>query len=144
MPVHRQTGPVNQERALPVAVGLDTFMVVLFVAIGRRTHDESGAFTAVVETALPFLIGLATAWLIVRAWRRPTHLLTGLAVWPIVVLLGMVVRQQVFDEGTATSFVVVATLFLGASIVGWRLLYRLYRRRRPALGPDQVRRPART
>ncbi len=100
------------------------FSVVVFVTIGRRNHDESGAFTAVLETAAPFLIGLAVAWLIVKAWRRPTRVMTGLLVWPITVLVGMIVRNLVFDDGTAASFVVVATLFLGACFVGWRVVHR--------------------
>lgn len=119
---------------LPFAIGLDVFVVVLFVAIGRRNHDESGAFTAVVETALPFLIGLAVGWLAVRAWRRPTRVLTGVAVWPVTVLVGMIVRNLVFDRGTATSFVVVATVFLGVFLVGWRAGFRLVGRRRQSSG----------
>jgi hypothetical protein len=58
-------------------------------------------------------------------WRRPTSLLTGLIVWPVTILVGMVVRNLVFDRGTATSFVVVATLFVGLFLVGWRAALRL-------------------
>jgi hypothetical protein len=32
----------------------------------------------------------------------------------------MVLRNLVFDNGTATSFVLVASIFLGTFIVGWR------------------------
>jgi hypothetical protein len=121
---------MNSRDRLPLAIGLDVFVVVLFVAIGRRSHGESGAFAYVIETAAPFLIGLAVAWIAVRVWKRPTHLLTGVAIWPITVLVGMVVRNLVFDRGTAASFVVVATLFLGACLVGWRALLRLIDQRR--------------
>lgn len=115
---------------LPLAIGLDVFVVVLFVAIGRRNHGESGALASVIETAAPFLIGLAVAWIAVRVWRQPVQLLTGVAIWPITVLVGMVVRNLVFDRGTAASFVVVATLFLGACLVGWRAVLRLIDQRR--------------
>lgn len=132
-----QTRPVANDRSasvtdrrLGVAVGLDTFTVVLFVAIGRRNHDESDAVVALIETAAPFLIGLATAWVVVRAWRRPTRVVTGLAIWPVTVLVGMVVRNLVFDDGTAAPFVVVATVFLGACLVGWRLAAGAIERRR--------------
>jgi hypothetical protein len=111
---------MHTDRRLELAIGLDVFVVVLFVAIGRRTHEEGSAFTGVLKTALPFLIGLAIAWGAVRAWKRPAAVLTGLAIWPITVLAGMVIRRSVFDGGTAPSFVVVATLFLGAFLVGWR------------------------
>ncbi len=115
---------------LPLAIGLDVFVVVLFVAIGRRSHDESGAFTAVVETTLPFLIGLGAGWFLARAWRRPTKVLTGVMIWPVTLLVGMIVRNLVFDRGTAASFVAVATVFLGLFLVGWRVAFRLLEQRR--------------
>lgn len=118
------------DRRLATAIGLDVFVVVLFVAIGRRNHDESSAFVDVIETGAPFLIGLAVAWLAMRAWRRPTMLLTGIAVWPITVLVGMIARRTLFDRGTATSFVVVATVFLGVFLVGWRAAAGALDRRR--------------
>ena len=52
---------MRADRRLELAIGLDVFVVVLFVAIGRRTHEEGSAFTGVLKTALPFLIGLAIA-----------------------------------------------------------------------------------
>jgi hypothetical protein len=126
----RPTPTPPSNRDLGLGVGLDVFSVVVFVAIGRRNHDESGAFTGVLETAAPFLIGLAIAWLIVRAWRRPTKVTTGVLIWPITVLVGMIVRNLVFDDGTATSFVIVATVFLGACLVGWRAALKAITARR--------------
>ncbi len=134
----RQTGSVGQENRLPVAIGLDVFFVVLFSALGRRTHDEGGAFVDVIETAAPFLIGLAIAWVLLRVWRRPTAVPIGLAVWPITLLVGMIVRRTVFDRGTATAFVVVATLFIGACLVGWRLALSAWERRQ-TVGTRSVR-----
>ncbi|NNE11610.1 MAG: DUF3054 domain-containing protein [Ilumatobacter sp.] len=121
------------DRRLAVGVGSDVFVVVAFVAIGRRNHDEQPGLTGVLDTAAPFLIALAVAWLIVRAWRGPTTVVTGVALWPVTVAAGMILRRTVFDGGTAAAFVVVATLFLGAGLVGWRLLWRaIERRREPA------------
>lgn len=119
------------DRRLATAIGLDVFVVILFVAIGRRNHDESSAFVDVIKTGAPFLIGLAAAWLAVRAWKRPTALLTGVAIWPATVLVGMIARRTLFDRGTATSFVVVATVFLGVFLVGWRGAARAVDTRRP-------------
>ncbi len=118
------------DRRLATAIGLDVFVVILFVAIGRRNHDESSAFVDVIKTGAPFLIGLAVGWLVVRAWRRPTALLTGVAIWPVTVLVGMIARRTLFDRGTATSFVVVATVFLGVFLVGWRVAAGALDRRR--------------
>jgi Protein of unknown function (DUF3054) len=111
----------TDRRIVLLAAGLDGVSVIVFVAVGRRSHDEGSALRGIVETALPFLIGLAVAWLAARAWKRPLSMLTGLLVWPITVLVGMVARRTLFDNGTATSFVIVATVFLGACFLGWRL-----------------------
>lgn len=113
-----------------MAVGFDTGLVVAFVAIGRRNHDEDPGVLGLLSTAAPFLIGLVAAWLIVRAWNQPTLLRTGLMIWPITVAVGMVVRQIVGD-GTALSFVIVATLFVGATLVGWRAVFEAIANRRP-------------
>lgn len=125
---------MNPDRRLAAAVGLDVFSIVLFVAIGRRNHDEEPGLVGVLETAAPFLIGLAIAWLIMRAWRRPTSVVTGLGVWPVTILVGMIVRNTIFDEGTATSFVIVATLFVGACLIGWRSAWRAIERRHRTAG----------
>ena len=131
---------MDSDRRIATAVGLDVFVVILFVAIGRREHEQSSAFTDVLETGAPFLIGLAVAWLVTRAWRRPTTLPIGLAVWPITVLVGMIVRRTLFDRGTATAFVIVATLFLGAGLVAWRAGWRLIERRRQSSGGSLIAR----
>ncbi len=112
-----------------VAAALDVASVVVFVAIGRRSHDEGNAVTGIIETAAPFLIGLTAAWLIVRAWRWPMAIPTGVAAWPITVLIGMLCRSLIFGDGTAASFVLVATVFLGVCFVGWRIAARAIARR---------------
>jgi hypothetical protein len=32
----------------------------------------------------------------------------------------MVLRNYLFDRGTAPAFIIVATMFLGATMLGWR------------------------
>ena len=117
------------DRRLPLALGLDTFSVVLFVAVGRREHDRDSAIAGLIATAAPFLIALAVAWLVLRAWRRPTEWRIGVGICAITVAAGMVLRHLVFGDGTATSFVIVTTLFLTLFLVGWRLAYTLAERR---------------
>jgi hypothetical protein len=120
------------DRRVPLAVGIDVFSVTLFVAIGRREHERDTAIAGLIDTAAPFLIALALAWLVLRAWQRPTELRTGVGVWAVVVIAGMLMRNLVFDDGTATSFVIVATLFLGFFLVGWRAAFAVIDRRRSA------------
>ncbi|PSL01348.1 Protein of unknown function (DUF3054) [Haloactinopolyspora alba] len=105
-----------------VAALVDVLLVVAFVLLGRRTHEGVGDLAGIATTAWPFLTGLASGWLAARAWRRPRSVLpTGVTVWAATVLVGMLLRA-VSGQGTAPSFVVVATVVLGVFLIGWRLL----------------------
>lgn len=110
------------DRRTPLAAGLDTAAVVLFVAIGRREHERDSAIAGLVDTAAPFLIALALTWLALRVWRSPLGWRTGVGVWAGTLVVGMVLRNLAFGDGTATPFVVVAAAFLAASLIGWRVI----------------------
>lgn len=126
----RAAGTMSPRRALRAAA-FDVVAVIVFVAAGRRSHDEGGnAFVETAEVAAPFLIALAVAWLALRAWRRSEALRTGAAIWVVTVAAGMLLRRTVFDRGTAASFVVVATLVTGALLLGWRAAQLAVARRR--------------
>lgn len=118
---------LNTTRRASIAAALDVAIVVAFVAIGRRSHDEGEAVAGIARVAAPFLIGLGAAWLAAHAWKAPTSFRTGLIVWPVTVAVGMLLRRFVFDDSTALSFIIVATIFNGLLLVGWRALYRLRR-----------------
>ncbi len=123
------------DRRLQLALGIDVFSVTLFVAIGRREHERDSAIAGFIGTAAPFLIALAIAWLVLRAWRRPTDWRTGVGVWAITLVAGMLLRNLVFGDGTATAFIIVAAAFLALFLVGWRLAYGLFDRRRQGTLP---------
>jgi hypothetical protein len=110
---------------LGLAAALDVASVVVFVAVGRRTHDQDPGLAGVFATAAPFLLALAVGWLVARAWFAPMSLHTGVIVWAVTVVGGMLLRNLVFGDGTASSFVVVATLFTAACLIGWRLVSRI-------------------
>lgn len=115
------------------AVAADIACVIVFVAIGRRQHGEESALRGIVQTAGPFLIALGVAWLAVG--RRPVsgaELRSGLPIWAGTVVVGMVLRRTLFDSGTASAFVIVATVFLAATMLGWRALATVAVRRRTA------------
>ena len=44
-------------------------------------------------------------------------------IWVVTVALGMVLRNLVFDRGTAASFIIVTSVFTFVLLFGWRLLY---------------------
>ncbi|HUF97335.1 MAG TPA: DUF3054 domain-containing protein [Ilumatobacter sp.] len=108
--------------AVALAIVLDVAVVVIFVAIGRREHEEGAAASDFVTTAAPFLFGLLAGWIASRAWRSPLHFGAGVAIWAATIIVGMFTRKVVFDDGIAFAFIVVATLFLGVGLTGWRAL----------------------
>ena len=110
---------------------LDAALIFLFAAIGRRNHGEGGALLAVAGTAWPFLAGMAACWLIsLTAFHRaPLSVRDAIPLWLGTVAIGMVLRSLT-GEGTAFSFIVVATVFLGTGLLGWRALTALATRRR--------------
>lgn len=114
-------------RRVPLAFCADLLAIVVFVAIGRRTHDETGnVFVGAAKVAAPFLIALVLGWLIARAWNDPLSNATGAIVWLATVIAGLLLRRFVFDRGTATAFIIVATATLCAFIMGWRSVTRWY------------------
>jgi len=105
-----------------IAAVADLASVVLFVVIGRRSHDEGEAARELLKTLAPFLIGLVAGWTVLIATaRRAVAWRSGVIVWISTVVVGMLLRRLAFNRGTALSFVVVATVFLGVFVVGWRL-----------------------
>lgn len=108
---------------ITVGLGLDTTLIALFAAIGRHSHGESDGLLGVGTTAWPFLAGMAIGWLIcaLSYGRAPLHVPEAIPVLVATVAIGMVVRVLT-GAGTAPSFIVVTTLFLGAALLGWRAL----------------------
>jgi len=113
------------------ALAIDVLCVVVFVVIGRKSHDEGSALTGTAKVVAPFLIALLAGWVGWRRWRRPaTNLRFGTAVWLTTVALGMVLRRVVFAKSTAGTFIIVATVFLGVFLLGWRALAGVVAKRR--------------
>ncbi|MEP7114827.1 MAG: DUF3054 domain-containing protein [Ilumatobacteraceae bacterium] len=109
-------------RRVVAAALADVAAIVVFVAIGRRNHDEGEAVDGIINVAAPFLIALVVGWVVARTWTRPMDVESAFIVWPVTVALGMVLRNLVFDRGTALPFIIVATLVTGVFLVGWRLV----------------------
>ena len=103
---------------------IDVLCIVIFVAIGRKNHDEGEAAAGIFRVSAPFLIAAVAGWLATQAWKRPLELRTGVIVWLTTIIIGMILRHFVFDDGTATAFIIVATVFLCAFLNGWRAIVR--------------------
>ena len=105
---------------------LDLLAVLVFALVGRRSHAHGITLGGVLETAAPVLCGTAAGWLLAsltldaspRTWQFGTIVVVA------TVVVGMLLRRLA-ATGTAPSFIIVATLFLTATLIGWRLLARL-------------------
>jgi len=114
----------------PAWLGIDVLAVLIFCALGRRSHAEGITLSGLATTAWPFLTGTAVGWLLSRGWRRPTALLpTGVTVWISTVLVGMLLREAT-SAGVARSFVLVASTVTAVFLLGWRAVAELVARRR--------------
>lgn len=123
-------------RRVALAALADVVCIMLFVVIGRRNHNEStSSIRGVVEVAAPFLIALALGWAVQRLWTRPLRVQRGIILWLITVTFGLILRRSMFDRGIAFAFIIVATVFLGATLVGWRLVANRWLQRRTAGTP---------
>jgi hypothetical protein len=114
-----------EARPAATAFATDVVCVIVFCAIGRRSHSEGLTVSGIAETAWPFLIGTIVGWLLSRAWLRPAALVpTGVAVWLCTVVVGMVLRKLT-SAGVAPSFIVVASVSTALLLLGWRVGARL-------------------
>lgn len=114
----------------PAWLAMDVLAVLVFCAVGRRSHDEGLNVSGIAVTAWPFLTGTVVGWAGSRAWRRPTAVApTGVIVWLSTVIVGMLLRKAT-AAGVAASFVVVAASVTALLLLGWRAAVGLVARRR--------------
>ena len=117
------------QRTPVLAFVVDLVLVLVFVLIGRGSHDEDPIGGA-LGTLWPFAIGLVVGWLVARAWKSPLRIApTGLILWISTVVIGMLLRLA-SDQGVQLSFVIVTSVVLGVFLLEWRLIAKLVRRRR--------------
>ena len=110
-------------------LGFDALVVIVFVAIGRSAHHHAMSWGGFASTAWPFAAGLLIGWAWVLArGRRGSLPASGVVVWLCTVCVGMLLRVE-FGQGTAVAFIAVALGFLGALMLGARLLAKALRAR---------------
>ena len=107
------------------AYAIDFICVLIFVAIGRHTHKDGTSLGGMISTMWPFTAGLFAGWLALGLTHRAvTTKSSGLILVLFTVTLGMILRV-ISGQGTALAFVIVATLFLSFSLIGWRTVHSL-------------------
>ena len=124
---------MTSRRSIVLALLADAVLVLVFVLIGRASHDENPVLGALV-TYWPFLVGLILGWIASRAWRAPLALVrTGLPVWAITVAGGILLRLA-SGQGVQLSFIIVTCLVLAFFLLGWRAIAALVVHRRHPVG----------
>lgn len=108
----------------------DVLCVLVFVLVGLRSH-ESLTVGAVVGTLWPFLLALVVSWVLVRVWRAPRLLPSGLVVWVTTWAGGLLLRVLLTEDTARLPFVVVSAITLAVLLLGWRLVATGVSRRAP-------------
>lgn len=126
------TSPRPSARTISLSFLTDLILVVLFAALGRASHDSEPFGIGLIGTAWPFVVALMIAWAASFVLRKPTAVVpTGLIVWVVTVAGGLGIRVLSGDTA-AVPFIIVATITLAVSLLGWRLIALLVAKRRGA------------
>ena len=109
---------------------VDAFVVVSFAVIGCDSHGFNSDWGEVVRISTPFVIALAVGVVGYSIWLRrmrpditPLSVLTGIWMGVVTLAFGMVLPRFVFDDGTATTFVVITAAWIIGLMAGWRLAF---------------------
>ncbi|NTU81639.1 MAG: DUF3054 domain-containing protein [Chloroflexales bacterium] len=125
-------------RTAALAAG-DVLVLLVFAAIGRRSHGEAAGLAAVGEvalTALPFIAGwlavapLTGAFSPARTAGVGAMLKTTLLGWAGGLLVGAVLRAVMVGRFSPLSFYVVTFLAALMLLGGWRAAFAMVEERR--------------
>ena len=109
---------------------LDLALTLVFVLVGRGSHNADAGLLGLLTTWWPFAAALTAGWVVTVAWKRPVGVLwPGIGIWLVTVVGGMLLRTA-SGQGTAVPFLIVATIALAVLLIGWRAIFALVRRRR--------------
>lgn len=123
---------MSTRASILLALGIDLAATLLFVLVGRGSHRADGSIVGLLITWWPFAAALLAGWLVTAAWKRPFGILwPGAGIWLVTLVGGMLFRTA-SGQGTAVPFVLVASLTLAVLLIGWRGIFAVSRRTRPA------------
>lgn len=103
-----------------MAVVADIAVLVAFVAIGRRSHEAGSDLEGFFGNLGPFLVGLGVAAATTGVYRAPLAFRRAVPAWLLTVAVGVPLRLVVLDRSFSATFALVAALFIGACMLGWR------------------------
>ncbi len=113
----------------------DVLALVAFLIVGLANHDRtSDLLTEGARIGLPFVIGWFTAAVALGAfalWRGPRALmLRSVLAWAIGIALALLLRNTVFGSQFSLVFAIIAYVFTGLFLLGWRGIYAFLLARR--------------
>ena len=111
---------------------VDVIAVLVFSVLGRGAHNRTPGIGGVLETAWPFLLALAAAWIARLVWKSgpaPLSMASACYLWVVTLVGGMVVRGLATGRIPHWSFMIVAAIALAVLFFGWRAVAGLLRRR---------------
>lgn len=116
--------PLDDRVVGALAFAVDVTLIVLFVVLGRISHEHGLTLSGVAGTAAPFLTGAAMGWVGCLGIRRraPLSVRDSVMVWAGTFAGGLGLRASTEGQGTAFSFIVVAGLVTAVLLFGWRLI----------------------
>ncbi len=115
--------PLDDRVVGALAFAADVTLIVLFVALGRMSHENGLTLSGIANTAAPFLTGAAMGWIGCLGMRRraPLGVGDGIIVWVGTFAGGMGLRAS--SEGVPPlSFLLVAGTVTAVFLLGWRLV----------------------
>ncbi|MFJ2316031.1 DUF3054 domain-containing protein [Glutamicibacter sp. NPDC087661] len=116
-------------RKWPLWMAVDVVLIVLFALLGRREHEHGLSIGGILMTALPFLVAYVVVTLLSKPWTTINKLFpVGVLVWVVTVAAGLALRVAM-DSTAALPFIIVATLVLGAFLMGRRLVTSMVAKR---------------
>ena len=113
-----------------VAFAADLLVLVVFVAVGRRSHDEGSGLDGFLRVWWPFAVALVVATIASGLWRAPLEWRRAIVAWLVTVALGMTLRIAVQGRDFKPTFVIVTTVFVGSGMLGWRAVVQKVAARR--------------
>ena len=130
-PMSTDTRPsTRSSRSVLPPLLADLGCVTGFALGGRSTHESGDTMGVLLAIAWPFALAalLAHGVLLLRRLSPVRLWPSGVAVVAVTYVLGMALRV-VSGRGVEGGFPVVAALFLAATMLGWRAVVLVTRRR---------------
>ena len=88
-------------RIAALAFAADVVAVIVFAAVGRASHAESGDLLGLLGTAAPFLVGLVAAWATPAVRAHPAGLRAGAVVLAGTAVLGLAAARRLHRAAAA-------------------------------------------